>query len=82
MFLSRVPDARAQAALVKWHTGPEMLELRGPEIYLYYPQGIGRSKLSGAVIEDKLQTSGTGRNWNTLEKLLDTARALDSQQRS
>jgi len=77
MFLSRVPDAAAQAALTKWHKGPEMLEMRGPEIYLYYPDGVGRSKLSGAVIESKLHASGTARNWNTLEKLLETARALD-----
>ena len=79
MFLSAVPRAAAQAALVKWHKGPEMLEMRGPEIYLYYPDGVGRSKLSGAVIENKLDTSGTARNWNTLQKLLDTARALEHQ---
>jgi uncharacterized protein (DUF1697 family) len=82
MFLSAVPEAAAQTALVKWHKGPEMLELRGPEIYLYYPEGVGRSKLSGGVMENKLDTSGTMRNWNTLEKLLDTARALDSPQPS
>ena len=45
--------------------------MRGPEIYLYYPEGVGRSKLSGAVIENKLNTSGTARNWNTLQKLLE-----------
>lgn len=81
MFLAGVPDAAAQAALVKWHKdrkGSEMLELRGPEIYLYYPEGVGRSKLSGAMIEDKLATYGTARNWNTLEKLLETARALEA----
>ena len=77
MFLSSVPGAAAQAALAKWHKGPEMLEMRGPEIYLYYPNGIGRSKLSGAVIESKLDTPGTARNWNTLEKLLDVGRALE-----
>jgi uncharacterized protein (DUF1697 family) len=79
MFLADVPDAGAQAALAKWHKGPEMLEMRGPEIYLYYPEGVGRSKLSGAVIESKLNTSGTARNWNTLQKVLDTARALERQ---
>jgi len=76
MFLSSVPEAAAQAALAKWHKGPEMLEMRGPEIYLYYPNGIGRSKLSSAVIESKLDTSGTARNWNTLSKLLEVGRAL------
>jgi uncharacterized protein (DUF1697 family) len=84
MFLSGVPDAAAQASLVKWHKerkGPEMLELRGPEIYLYYPEGVGRSKLSGAVIESKLNVSGTARNWNTLEKLLEIGRALEAAER-
>jgi uncharacterized protein (DUF1697 family) len=58
-----------------------MLEPRGPEIYLYYPNGVGRSKLSNAVLEGKLQTSGTARNWNTLVKLLETGRALASAQK-
>ena len=50
-----VPDAAAQAALAQMaQEEPEMLEMRGPEIYLYYPDGVGRSKLSGAVIENKL----------------------------
>jgi uncharacterized protein (DUF1697 family) len=85
MFLAGVPDAAAQAALTKWHKdykGPEMLEMRGPEIYLYYPDGVGRSKLTGSVIESTLDMAGTARNWNTLEKLLDTARAIERQQQS
>ena len=80
MFLSAVPSATAQAALLKWHKSkemPEMLELRGPEIYLYYPDGVGRSKLTSAVIENKLDTAGTARNWNTLVKLVETGRALE-----
>jgi uncharacterized protein (DUF1697 family) len=83
MFLADVPDGAAQAALLKWQKerkGPEMIEMRGPEIYLYYTDGIGRSKLSNAVIEGKLGVSGTSRNWNTLAKLLETARALERQQ--
>jgi uncharacterized protein (DUF1697 family) len=73
MFLSTVPDAKSQARLLKWHQGNEMLELRGPEVYLYYPDGVGRSKLSSAVIENQLGVSGTARNWNTLTKLLEAA---------
>jgi uncharacterized protein (DUF1697 family) len=79
MFLADVPAAPAQAALLKWHKGPEMIELRGPEIYLYYPNGVGRSKLSNAVLENKLDTAGTSRNWNTLTKLLETGRALEQR---
>ncbi len=81
MFLSEVPDAAAQAALLKWHKSrdlKEMLEPRGPEIYLYYPDGVGRSKLTTAVIERHLDVSGTARNWNTLTKLVEVGRALES----
>jgi uncharacterized protein (DUF1697 family) len=34
-----------------------------------YPDGIGRSNLTGALIEKKLGTRGTARNWNTVLKL-------------
>jgi uncharacterized protein (DUF1697 family) len=80
MFLESVPNAAAQAALLKWHKTKEMnemVEMRGPEVYLYYPDGIGRSKLTSAVIEGKLDTAGTARNWNTLTKLVETGRALE-----
>lgn len=75
MFLTAVPASTAQAELVRAHSGPELIELRGPEVYLFYPEGVGRSKLSGAFIESKLDAVGTARNWNTILKLLDAASA-------
>jgi uncharacterized protein (DUF1697 family) len=84
MFLTAVPDAAAQAALINWHKEKrlkEMLEPRGPEIYLYYHDGIWRSKLTSAVIEGKLDTAGTARNWNTLTKLVEAGRALEAAAR-
>jgi uncharacterized protein (DUF1697 family) len=77
MFLAGVPDAKGQAALLKEHKGPEMIEVRGPEIYLYYPDGVGRSKLTGALLENKLKVAGTARNWNTLTKLLEAGEAIE-----
>jgi uncharacterized protein (DUF1697 family) len=51
------------------------------EVYLYYPPpaGVGRSKLTGAVIERALGTFGTARNWTTLTKLLALADTLESE---
>ena len=49
--------------------GPEEIERRGRYLYLYYPNGAGRSKLTNALIERKLQVAGTARNWNTVTKL-------------
>jgi uncharacterized protein (DUF1697 family) len=85
MFLSRVPDAAGQAALTKWHKDKsmkEMLEPRGPEVYLYYPDGMGRSKLTTAVIEKYLDAPGTARNWNTLTKLVEVGRELEAKERA
>jgi uncharacterized protein (DUF1697 family) len=77
MFLTGVPDAQGQARLVKGHKGSEMLEIRGPEVYLYYPDGVGRSKLTTAVLERHLGAMGTARNWNTLTKLVEAAREIE-----
>jgi len=73
MFLAARPDATAQEDLLKTYIGPEELFFIGKEVYIYYPNGIGRSKLSNSFIEKKLKTVGTARNWNTilqLQKLL------------
>jgi len=77
MFLSGVPDKKTQAALQKAHGGPESIEIRGPEVYLYYPDGVGRSKLTNAFIEAKLDVAGTARNWNTIGKLIEAGKALE-----
>ena len=45
------------------------------QIYLVYPAGIGTSKLTGSMIEKKLRTRGTARNWNTTLKMLELASA-------
>jgi len=50
-------------------TGPERAHLDGRNAYIVYPAGIGRSRLTLALIERKLATRGTARNWNTVMKL-------------
>ena len=66
MFLADRPDDTAQEDLLKTYAGPEELFIIGKEIYIYYPNGIGRSKLSNTFIEKKLKIAGTARNWNTI----------------
>ena len=69
MFLAASPDNTAQEDLLKAYGGPEEIFIIGQEVYIYYPNGIGRSKLTGSLIEKKLKTVGTARNWNTILKL-------------
>jgi uncharacterized protein (DUF1697 family) len=50
-------------------TGREQVRAKGKQLYIFYTDGIGRSRLTNAAIERKIGTSGTGRNWNTVLKL-------------
>jgi len=69
MFLNRAPDAADVAALQAAIKGREVVRAAGRQAYLVYPDGIGESKLTISVIEKKLGSRGTGRNWNTVLKL-------------
>jgi uncharacterized protein (DUF1697 family) len=50
---------------------PELWTLIDRELYLWYPNGQARTKLTGPFWEKKLQVTVTARNWNTLVKLRD-----------
>ena len=70
MCLKEAPSAQDVGALRSSFKGPEFIREDGKQLYLVYPAGIGRSKLTSAVIEQKLGVRGTARNWNTILKLL------------
>lgn len=69
MFLKDAPGVKAVAALSAAVKGREVIRHQGRELYIVYPDGIGRSKLTNKFIESRLDTRGTGRNWNTVMKL-------------
>ena len=69
MTLKAAPTAAAIDALRGGYKGPETIHVAGRDAYLIYPEGIGRSKLTNALIERKLGVAGTARNWNTVLKL-------------
>ena len=69
MFLKDAPEARNIKALQTAITGRETVRGDGRQLYITYPDGVGRSKLTNAVIEKRLGTRGTARNWNTVLKL-------------
>lgn len=69
MCLQRAPEAAQVEALRAAIKGRERVACAGTEAYFVYPEGIGTSKLTTAVIERALGTRGTARNWNTALKL-------------
>ena len=66
LFLKDDGDGKALQKAIK---GREVARGKGKQIYVFYPDGQGRSKLTNALIEKTLGTRATARNWNTVLKL-------------
>ena len=70
MFLTGEPQGEL-SSLENVCAAGEELRLGPGCLYIWFPNGVGTSKLSNAVIERRLKVRGTGRNWNTVGKLRD-----------
>jgi len=68
MLLKSPPRPEDVAALQAAISVPEVVRAKGRQLYVFYPNGQGRSPLTNAVIEKKVGRC-TGRNWNTVMKL-------------
>lgn len=69
VFLKEPPEKERVAALQKKIAGREQVRPGRHHLYVVYPDGIGRSRLTAALIEKAVGARGTGRNWNTILKL-------------
>jgi uncharacterized protein (DUF1697 family) len=77
-FLPGAPGAAARKAVLSINTEPEELWVRMREVFIYFPNGIAERKLQWTAVERALQMPGTGRNWNSVNKLLEMARAMEA----
>jgi uncharacterized protein (DUF1697 family) len=77
-FLASDPGAEGRANVLQIKTDPEELCIYGREVYIYFLNGMGKSKLSWAAVNKALKTPGTCRNWNTVTKLLEIAESLEA----
>ena len=78
VFLSGALTPDVAAAVCRVCVAPEEVHSDGRHLFCYYPNGQGQSKL-GAALEKELRKApvmGTARNWNTVLKLLEMARAI------
>jgi uncharacterized protein (DUF1697 family) len=75
--MASAPGRQARERVLAIPCEPEELHIKGRELYVYYPNGMARPKIPMARIEKLLETSSTGRNWNTVNKLLAMAEKLE-----
>jgi len=78
-FLAAEPPRDAEATLAKFKDYPEELHLKGRELYIYFPNGAGRSKLPWSSVEKLLGVTGTARNWNSVTNMLKMAEELEGR---
>ena len=74
-FLENSPGADAVARLDPERSPPDVFEVRGGNVYLHYPNGVARSRLTNEYLAAQLQTVSTTRNWRTVLALLDMVNA-------
>jgi uncharacterized protein (DUF1697 family) len=78
-FLAEKPSAEACARLRRLPLQSEELVPSGGELFIYFPRGVGKSKLPLAALEKICAAPGTGRNWNSVTKLLAMSETLESR---
>jgi uncharacterized protein (DUF1697 family) len=78
IFLNEFPSALKIRDLAVINTSPEKYEISGREIFIYCPDGFGRSRLYSNFFDKKLGVVGTGRNWKTINSILEIAEKRES----
>jgi uncharacterized protein (DUF1697 family) len=80
-FLAAEPPQEAQASLAKLVSVkkyPEELHIVGRELYIYFPNGAGKSRLPWSQVDRLLKVTGTARNWNSVLAILKMAQELEA----
>ncbi len=76
-FLAGEPSDEARVKLEALPKTAEEMHLHLRELFTYFPNGMGQSKLSLPAVDRALKVPGTARNWNTVSKLLAIAEGLE-----
>ena len=75
-FLATRPSKAAIAATMAMDVAPEEMHVAGREMYVHYPNGLGRSKFPAVKVGKALGgIASTGRNLNTVIRLMEIAAA-------
>jgi len=73
IFLSDKPSDEQIDKVRNVDHPPDKFVIIGKEIYIYCPNGFGRTKLYTNFFENKMKVVGTARNWKTINAILEIA---------
>ncbi len=73
IFLYEKPLEAQIKKVVNIDYPPDKFKIEGREIFIYCPNGFGRTKLYTNFFENKMGVIGTARNWKTITTILNIA---------
>ena len=69
MVTKRPPADGAEGMIQARATAGEQVKRAGQGIWIHYPEGVGRSKLTPTLIDRAIGSPSTARNYRTIVKL-------------
>jgi uncharacterized protein (DUF1697 family) len=74
IFLHEKPSDAGLQKVITVDYPPDKFKIVGKEIFIYCPNGFGKTKLYTNFFEKKMDVTGTARNWKTITTILDLAK--------
>lgn len=71
LFLEEAPEEGHFDSVDQSRFAPDTFQHAGSAVYCYFPDGMGRSKLPAALEAVYPKTAMTGRNWRTIQRLIE-----------
>ncbi|HEX2590231.1 MAG TPA: DUF1697 domain-containing protein [Rhizomicrobium sp.] len=76
VIVPKAPAKDAQEKLEAIAKPGEKIKVTPHAVYLFHRDGMADTKIAGGTLDRALGCRGTGRNWNTLNKVLELAEGL------
>jgi uncharacterized protein (DUF1697 family) len=73
IFLLDAPSQTQIQKVADINYPPDKFKIIGKEIFIYCPNGFGRTRLYTNFFEKKMGVIGTARNWKTITTILNIA---------
>lgn len=73
IFLYEIPSEEKVDKVKNIDYPPDKFKIIGKEIFIYCPNGFGKTKLYTNFFENKMKVTGTARNWKTIKSILEIA---------
>jgi uncharacterized protein (DUF1697 family) len=76
VFLTDKPTDNQIMKVININYPPDKFKIIGKEIFIYCPNGFGKTKLYSNFFENKMKVKGTARNWKTITTILEIAEGI------